>query len=74
MNLLFPIVEGHGEVGALPVLIRRIAHERLERFDFNVAKPFRMPRSKIVQFGHDLKKALRLGEAKIVAGGGGAAG
>ena len=36
---IVPIVEGHGEVGALPVLIRRILGERLNRYDLQIAKP-----------------------------------
>ena len=34
-----PIVEGHGEVAALPILIRKILAERLNRYDLRIARP-----------------------------------
>ncbi len=36
---IVPIVEGHGEVDALPILIRKILGERLNRYDLRIAKP-----------------------------------
>ena len=36
---IVPIVEGHGEVAALPVLIRKILAERLNRYDLRIARP-----------------------------------
>ncbi len=43
------IVEGDGEIEALPLLARRILHES-ERFDVDVSKPIRCSRSKILPF------------------------
>jgi len=34
-----PIVEGAGEVEALPILLRRLLHERYQRFDIAIAPP-----------------------------------
>jgi hypothetical protein len=43
-KLLVPIVEGPGDVEAVPVLLRRVLVEK-GRFDLGVAKPVRCPRS-----------------------------
>ena len=40
---IIPIVEGHGEVAAVPVLLRRIA-KRLNAYDVQVGKPIRCQR------------------------------
>jgi len=39
MPTLIPIVEGDGEVRALPLLLRRLFHEVLQVYDINVAQP-----------------------------------
>jgi hypothetical protein len=39
-----PVVEGHGEVEALPVLLRRVAHD-LGVYDIEICRPNRVPRS-----------------------------
>lgn len=44
-----PIVEGHGEVAAVPVLLRRIATEMLTEVHLDVLRPFRVPRSKLIK-------------------------
>ena len=36
---IVPIVEGHGEVYALPILMRKILAERLNRYDLRIARP-----------------------------------
>ncbi|MEY4511681.1 MAG: hypothetical protein RLZZ450_3803 [Pseudomonadota bacterium] len=41
------IVEGEGEVAAVPVLLRRLA--ALQSVEIEVARPFRIPRGKLVQ-------------------------
>jgi hypothetical protein len=43
LERLFPIVEGHGEVEAVPVLLRRLVGHR----GVTVAPPFRLPRTKM---------------------------
>lgn len=43
-----PIVEGHGEVRALPVLLRRILHE-MEVWEVGVGPPIRYSRGQLVQ-------------------------
>jgi hypothetical protein len=42
------VVEGEGEVGALPVLIHRIARE-LGVWAVDVPTPYRVPRSRLVK-------------------------
>jgi len=52
------IVEGHAEVQALPVLIRRFIAEA-EAYRVEVARPFRVKRNLIVKEG-ELERALQL--------------
>ena len=63
------IVEGHGEVEALPVLIRRIA-AGLKCYNIDVPRPIRCPKSKIVRAGSavepgELGRAVQLAVAKL---------
>ncbi len=53
-----PIVEGHGEVKALPVLLRRLVEEA-EVWSVGVGRPIRKPRNQLVR-ETELKKAVRL--------------
>ncbi len=39
MRFIVPIVEGPGDVAAVPVLLRRILHERSDRYDIGVLRP-----------------------------------
>ena len=39
MRFIVPIVEGPGDVAAVPVLLRRILHERSDHYDFDVLRP-----------------------------------
>ena len=43
-----PIVEGDGDVQAVPILLRRICGEIYARWDITIRQPGRLPRSKIV--------------------------
>ena len=45
---LQPIVEGHGEVAALPVLLRRLIHET-NIWEVRISSPIRRSRSQLVQ-------------------------
>lgn len=55
---IIPIVEGHGDVQAVPLLVRRIAQE-LGVFELVVGRPIRTPRCKIVRPG-ELERAVDL--------------
>ncbi|EKP94328.1 DUF4276 family protein [Thermaerobacter subterraneus] len=57
---LASIVEGHGEVDAVPVLLRRIAHD-LEMYDLEILPPIR------VQRGHFHAGSPRLHQAALLA-------
>ncbi|NDO89564.1 DUF4276 family protein [Cellulosimicrobium composti] len=62
------VVEGHGEVTGLPVLLRRIAFER-HNIHVDVLKPHRVPRANMVRRPDELQKAVRL-QANRVRGAG----
>lgn len=62
---IYPIVEGHGEVAAVPILLRRISSEILGRHDVKILKPHRLQRGKIVAAAQDLQKAVELGKLKL---------
>jgi hypothetical protein len=64
---LQPIVEGEGEVGALPVLLRRL-QERSGAFSLRFNRPIRQPRSKLVQ-EESLRRAIRLALAQEACSG-----
>jgi len=49
MTTILPIVEGHGEVAAVPLLIRRIAAEFRPEAALAVARPLRSGRDSLVQ-------------------------
>ena len=60
-----PIVEGHGDVQAVRVLLDRIWHEILSGEHIEILKPIRQPRSKLVQEEH-LKRAVDLAARKLL--------
>jgi hypothetical protein len=62
------IVEGHGEVHALPELIRRIAWERFGAY-VQVPRPHRVPRANMIK-GPDLDRAVRLQGGRVRGAGG----
>ena len=47
--IIQPIVEGHGEIDAVPVLLRRICYELGCCTSAKIAHPMRIPRSRMVQ-------------------------
>ena len=53
-----PIVEGHGDVKALPVLLRRLGTEA-QVWGIEVGRPIRKPRNQLVR-ETELKRAVRL--------------
>ena len=56
--MIQPIVEGHGEVEAFPVLLRRLV-EKAELWSVTIGRPIRQPRGQLVR-ETDLKRAIRL--------------
>lgn len=55
---LYSIVEGHAEIEALPILLRRMLAE-MQRYDVLVQHPMRVPRGSIVNSG-GLERAVDL--------------
>jgi Domain of unknown function (DUF4276) len=68
-DIIFPIVEGHGEVSAVPELLRRLAFEEFGNYRLRVLRPFRLPRGKIVA-DHELEKAVEFAARKLTEEGG----
>ncbi|HEV2962558.1 MAG TPA: DUF4276 family protein [Candidatus Angelobacter sp.] len=56
--IIQPIVEGHGEVAAVPVLLRRFQQE-LGAYHFQIARPIRRKRSELVT-EEQLRRSVRL--------------
>jgi Domain of unknown function (DUF4276) len=56
---LLPLVEGQSEVVGLPILLRRLL-VHLGHPQARVAKPFRVPRTRILR-GGEIERAVRLG-------------
>lgn len=67
--VIAPIVEGHGEVAALPILLRRVWTELLGRTYIEVIPPIRQPRFRLVsETGSPLPglaKAVHLARLKL---------
>ena len=53
---LIAIVEGHGDVQAVPVLLRRVLYEKLQIYDIEVAPPIRISKNKLLKQG-ELERA-----------------
>ena len=51
------IIEGHGEVSAVPLLLRRLRDELAPTLDLRIARPVRLPRKKLVK-SNELEKAV----------------
>ncbi len=58
------VVEGHGEVQALPILLRRIASGFLDVHALEIPTPFRQPRSRIVK-PEELESAVSFTAARV---------
>jgi hypothetical protein len=71
LRSIYPIVEGHGEVKAVPVLLRRFAYEVHDNQEFYPFPPHRIPRGQIMA-ANQLEKAVELGARKVHQRGGGA--
>lgn len=57
------VVEGHGDVKALPILVRRLA-AAAGVFDLSILQPHRCPRGRLIApgpaAGPDLRRVMRL--------------
>ena len=68
MTRIVSIVEGHGELDAVPILLRRIAAAALPAGAVDVRSPIRVDRRKIVKAA-ELERAVELAARKAGAGG-----
>ena len=59
MRRIVTIVEGHGEVDAVPILLRRIAQRVSPTIALDVPRPIRVKRTRILQAG-ELERAVAL--------------
>lgn len=68
---IMPIVEGHGEEAAVPIVLRRVWTELLGQEYVDVLRPIRRPRSMLIRGGHvqsvELEKAVGLAAKKLAA-------
>jgi hypothetical protein len=62
------IVEGHGEVEAVPVLLRRLANTLDPALNLQVAQPIRVTKSKLLQ-PRELERAVELAARKVGSSG-----
>ena len=62
-----PIVEGHAEVAAVPVLLRRLIHEA-QSWEVDVGKPIRKPRSEFAT-ENGVARAVTLARSEPSCGG-----
>ncbi len=62
------VVEGHGEVTALPKLIYRIAHQ-FSVWDLRVPNPYRIPRGSLIAAG-GIERAVAAEACRVDASGG----
>jgi len=58
------VVEGHGDVEAVPIIIRRIAAEIQPSPPIEIARPIRTPKSKLVKQG-ELERAVELAVRQV---------
>lgn len=69
MPTIATIVEGHGEVDAVPILIRRIAGRELPDVAVEIPSPIRVERNRVLNAG-ELERAVELAARKAGDAGG----
>lgn len=70
MNIrIICIVEGHGDVKAVPILIRRVIQNIAPALYVDIPTPIRVPKTRLVRPG-ELERAVELAARRAVPGGG----
>lgn len=69
MTRVVAIVEGHGEVAAVPLLLRRIGEAQEPPVYPDVPMPIRVPKARFVRDPAEQARALRLAASKAGPGG-----
>ena len=70
MNRIAVVVEGHGEVQAVPILLRRIGEMQKEPVYIDVPMPIRTKRDRFLRNDEEFKRVLLLAAAKAGEKGG----
>lgn len=68
LDVIYPIVEGHGEVKAVPPLLRRFATEVYQNFSLEVLSPYRLSKGQML--GDGLPKLIAFAARKLRTHGG----
>ncbi len=63
------VVEGHGDIEAVPIVVRRIAEQLVPPVIVQVTSPLRTPKSRLVKPG-ELERAVELAARRVTGGGG----
>ncbi|MBI2384155.1 MAG: DUF4276 family protein [Gammaproteobacteria bacterium] len=69
VSRIAPIVEGDGELEAVPVLLRRLVGEMSPLQHVAIAPPIRVKRDRFLKFEEDFRKKIWLGAQKAGADG-----
>ena len=69
MTTVSSIVEGHGEVAAMPVLLRRLATHFSPQTPVSILKPTRVPRDKFLNRDNEFARYLKLAASECGADG-----
>jgi hypothetical protein len=69
LSSIYPIVEGHGDVPSVSILLRRFASEVFQNNQVMIFPAYRIPRGRMVTELH-LERAIELGARKITEYGG----
>jgi hypothetical protein len=64
LSAIYPIVEGHGEVSAVSILLRRFAHEIFYNYGIRIFEPYRLPKGQMVSDDH-LEKVVEFAARKL---------
>lgn len=64
MLFVYPIVEGHGEVISVPILLRRFGYDIFETQGIDVLQPYRLPRGRM-NIAPYLENAVTLARRKL---------
>ena len=64
MLSIYPIVEGHGEVGSVPILLRRFANQVFDVYEFHALPPYRLHKGRMIAGPH-LENAVALARRKL---------
>jgi hypothetical protein len=66
---LVSIVEGYGEIESLPILMRRVLAELNLEYSFNIIRPIRQPRDKLLK-ADELERVVEFAARKVERKGG----